>query len=104
MSVKTFTLDQIRRMRDRTDVERLRRMKDEDIDFSDIPKLSEKFIRGMVWVGPKVPVSLRVDPDVMAWFKRHGRGYQTRINAVLRAYVSAQKAAHKPKKSARRAA
>ncbi len=104
MKLKRFTKKEISKMRGRTDWERLRSMKDEDIDFSDIPKLSEEFIRGMVWVGPKVPVSLRVDPDVMAWFKRHGRGYQTRINAVLRAYVSAQKAAHKPKKSARRAA
>lgn len=56
----------------------------------------------MVWAGPKVPVSPRVDSEVMDWFKRHGKGYQTRIDAVLRAYVNARKAAHK--KPARRAA
>jgi uncharacterized protein (DUF4415 family) len=36
---------------------------------------------------PKKAVSIRLDEDVLAWFKRRGRGYQTRINAVLRAYV-----------------
>ena len=35
-------------------------------------------------------VTLRLDPDVLAWFQKRGRGYQTRINAVLRAFVEAQ--------------
>jgi len=39
---------------------------------------------------PKKPVLLRLDPDVLAWFKRGGRGYQTRINAVLRSFVESQ--------------
>lgn len=39
----------------------------------------------------KKPISLRVDPDVLEFFKEGGSGYQTRINAVLRAYVEAQK-------------
>jgi uncharacterized protein (DUF4415 family) len=38
----------------------------------------------------KEMVTLRLDPDVLAWFRRSGRGYQTRINAVLRAFVEAQ--------------
>lgn len=38
----------------------------------------------------KTPVSLRLDPDVLTFFKAQGRGYQTRINAVLRAYMEAQ--------------
>ncbi len=37
----------------------------------------------------KAMVTLRIDPDVLAWFKQGGRGYQTRINAVLRAFVEA---------------
>jgi uncharacterized protein (DUF4415 family) len=41
--------------------------------------------------GPKRGVYLRLDPDVLDWFKAHGRGYQTRINAVLRAFVQARK-------------
>jgi uncharacterized protein (DUF4415 family) len=39
---------------------------------------------------PKKAVSIRLDRDVTEWFQRQGRGYQTRINAVLRAYVRAQ--------------
>lgn len=39
---------------------------------------------------PKRAVSIRLDRDVTEWFQRQGRGYQTRINAVLRAYVRAQ--------------
>ena len=39
---------------------------------------------------PKSPVSMRLDDDVLKWFRAHGRGYQTRINAVLRAYVESQ--------------
>lgn len=42
-----------------------------------------------VWVPPvmKDMISLRVDEDVLRWFKRQGKGYQTRMNAVLRAYM-----------------
>ncbi len=40
---------------------------------------------------PKVPLSLRLDRDVLDWFKAQGRGYQTRINTVLRAYMSARR-------------
>jgi hypothetical protein len=43
--------------------------------------------------GPKRGVYLRLDPDVLDWFKGHGRGYQTRINAVLRAFVRARREA-----------
>jgi uncharacterized protein (DUF4415 family) len=38
---------------------------------------------------PKQAISLRLDQDIMEWFRRRGKGYQTRINAVLRAYVQA---------------
>ncbi|MFM9864566.1 MAG: BrnA antitoxin family protein [Micropepsaceae bacterium] len=48
---------------------------------------------------PKQLTSFRVDPDVLDWFKRDGKGYQTRINAVLRSYVDAQR---KSPKAARR--
>ena len=42
----------------------------------------------------KVPISLRVDAEVLNWFKGGGKGYLTRMNAVLRAYVEAHKAPH----------
>ena len=44
----------------------------------------------LVMPEPKVPVSLRLDRDVLDWFKAQGRGYQSRINAVLRAFMDAQ--------------
>jgi uncharacterized protein (DUF4415 family) len=40
---------------------------------------------------PKKAVSVRLDQDILEWFRQHGKGYQTRINAVLRAYVDSQK-------------
>jgi uncharacterized protein (DUF4415 family) len=38
----------------------------------------------------KVPISIRLDPDVLAWFRSLGKGYQTHINAVLRTYMQAK--------------
>jgi uncharacterized protein (DUF4415 family) len=40
---------------------------------------------------PKEAISLRVDQDILAWFRNQGRGYQSRMNAVLRAYVESQR-------------
>jgi uncharacterized protein (DUF4415 family) len=48
--------------------------------------------RGLQPLAPKVPVTLRIDPDVLEWFKHEGDGYQTRMNAVLRAYRDAASA------------
>ena len=77
-----------------TDWERLRRMKDEDNDVSDIPPLDEAFFKNAVLRLPenKRAVSLRLDADVLDWFRRQGQGYQTKINAILRLYMQAQKA------------
>jgi len=66
-------------------------MSDSEIDFSEIPKLTASFFRNAKLRMPatKQPVSLRLDRDVLAWFKSQGKGYQTRINAVLRMYMEA---------------
>ena len=66
-------------------------MKDEDIDYSDIPELdAEFFATARVVVPPgKKQVTVRLDRDVLTWMKAQGRGYQTRINAILRAYYEA---------------
>ncbi len=77
----------------RTDMKRLAKMKDADIDFSDIPEIPpEKFAKAIVRKGLKsVPkksqVTLRIDADVLQWFKKSGKGYQTRINSLLRTYM-----------------
>jgi len=72
-------------------------MKEEDIDLSDSPEVPpEMFARALVRRGlkpvpPKSRLTLRLDADVLAWFKAQGRGYQTRINAVLKAYKEAHR-------------
>jgi uncharacterized protein (DUF4415 family) len=71
---------------------RLDALRDEDIDYSDIPPQG-----GVQWTRPgaltpmanKQQVTLRLDAEVLAFFKNTGRRYQTRINAVLKAYVQA---------------
>ena len=80
----------------RTNFRRLRKMKDQDIVLTpEHPEASVRHIvRGIVRSGlkvvpPKASVSLRIDADVLDWFKAQGAGYQTRINAVLRAYREA---------------
>jgi len=74
-----------------SDLQRLRNLKDEEIDYSDIPELDEAFFENAVIVlpQPKASVSIRLDQDVLNWFKGQGKGYQTRINALLRAYMEA---------------
>jgi uncharacterized protein (DUF4415 family) len=74
----------------KTDWERLAKMKDKEIDFSDIPELDEAFFKNAVVSMPaKKPVTLRLDDDVLEWFKGQGQGYQTRINQLLRKYMEA---------------
>jgi len=68
-------------------------MKDEDIDFSDAPETTpEMFGRAIARKGlkpteRKSQITLRIDSDVLGWFRHQGRGYQTRINSLLRAYM-----------------
>lgn len=78
--------------RSRTDFDRLDAMQDQDIDLSDVPELTpQMFAKAIVRRGlqprTKTQLTLRLDSDVLEWFKAQGRGYQTRINALLRAYV-----------------
>ena len=82
----------------RTDWKRLDKRKDSDVrraikaDPDAAPELDNAWFRRakLVVPQPKQAVSIRLDRDVTEWFKRQGRGYQTRINAVLRTYVEAQ--------------
>lgn len=69
---------------------------DEEIDTSDIPEISEEnwalARRGAFYRPLKRPVTIRLDADVIGWFKDHaeGSGYQTAINRVLRQHVAEQ--------------
>jgi uncharacterized protein (DUF4415 family) len=79
------------KMQSRTDWARIDAMRDEDIDFSDIPEQGHEFFaNAILWPGPKQQITLRLDPDVLKFFRKQGRGYQTAINAVLRKYMEAQ--------------
>jgi uncharacterized protein (DUF4415 family) len=84
MSGKTIS-----KSRARAVVDRLRKRSDETIDYADIPPLGDDFFRTAAWLMPtgKSEVSLRLDSDVLDFFRLGGKGYQTRINAVLRAYM-----------------
>ena len=66
-----------------TNFARLDKMKDEDIDYSDAPAITpEMFAKSIVRRGlkprTKTQVTLRVDTDVLDWYKKQGRGYQTK--------------------------
>ncbi len=79
-----------------TDWTRVDAMKDEDIQFDeDSPRTNpEDWATAVVHKGLPVPlkktqIALRLDNDVLTWFKDQGPGYQTRINTILRAYKEA---------------
>jgi uncharacterized protein (DUF4415 family) len=84
---------------------RLDAMTDEDIDYSDIPETPDDF-----WTQHPLPprqtkrqITLRLDPDVVNFFRKGGRGYQSRINAVLRTYMQAVEGTRKRKEKGVRA-
>jgi uncharacterized protein (DUF4415 family) len=93
-----------------TDWARIDAMRDEDIDLSDSPELTpEMFAKAVVRRGvqhrpKKVQLTLRLEEDVLAWFRARGRGYQTQINDLLRAYMEAheQESSSQPKANRRR--
>jgi uncharacterized protein (DUF4415 family) len=62
-------------------------MKDAQIDYSDIPPLDKSFFTKAteVWPPTKQQLTIRLDADVLNWLRANGRGYQTRINRILRA-------------------
>jgi len=84
-------------IKDKTDWKRVRDTTDADIKRAAATD-PDTFVPDASWFGkarldmpkPKEMVTLRLDPVIMKWFRHDGRGYQTRINAVLRAFVEAQ--------------
>jgi uncharacterized protein (DUF4415 family) len=67
-------------------------MKDSDIDYSDIPPLGDEFFKKatVAWPPAKQQLTIRLDADVLNWLKANGRGYQTRINHILRAAMESK--------------
>ena len=80
--------------RGRANLARLRKTTERTIRGTSPPELADlppDFFESasVVHPTPKQPISLRVDEDVLSWFKAQGPRYQSRINAVLRAYMAA---------------
>ncbi len=95
--ITRVTLEEARRMKDETDYARLDAMTDEDIakavaEDPDAAPLDIDWTKARLVLPPgKENVTLRVDRDVLAWFRASGKGFHTRMNAVLRAYMEAHK-------------
>ncbi len=77
----------------KSNLKRIDALRDEDIDYSDIPALDEDFFENARMVVPpgKKQLTIRLDADVLAWLKAQGKGYQSRINAILRMYYEAHR-------------
>ena len=75
----------------RTNWSNVKAQTDSDIDTSEIPELDVDFFKSADLRMPsnKASITVRLDSDVLDWFRNQGRGYQTRINAVLRTYMEA---------------
>jgi len=80
----------------KSDLARIDRMREGDIDYSDIPPLDKTFLKKatVAWPPVKRQLTIRLDADVLDWLKGHGRGYQTRINRILRVVMESQPPAH----------
>jgi uncharacterized protein (DUF4415 family) len=76
----------------KSDLARVDRIQDADIDYSDIPPLGNEFFTKATeaWPPAKQQLTIRLDADVLKWLKTPGRGYQTRINRILRAAMENQ--------------
>ena len=74
--------------RQKADLAALAARPDSEIDFSDIPLLTENLwrnaVRGKYYKPTKTSTTVRIDSDVLAWLRAQGKGYQSRINAILR--------------------
>lgn len=100
-NIKTYSLAEIRRklanQEDRTEWVRLQEITDAEIEASTEGDPDWDAFRDMdwskaVWFVPvaKAAISIRLDEDIIAYFKKDGRGYQSRINSVLRHFMISQ--------------
>lgn len=89
-NVVRHTREQLKNLDDKSDYVKVDNLSDEDIDYSDAPEMDDAF-----WANAKVydpgnkqAISLRIDPDVLAWFKQQDGRYQRLMNQVLRQYMN----------------
>lgn len=81
----------------KTDLTKLHRKTDDDINYDDSPATTKNFWKDAKVFMPqhKVHISLRLDEAIVNYFKEEGSGYQSRINAVLKAYIHTHPHNHK---------
>ena len=74
-----------------TDWNKIDRLSDDEIDTSDISSLDTEFFKNADLHMPtrKKSITVRLDSDVLDWYRNQGKGYQTKINAILRSYMEA---------------
>jgi uncharacterized protein (DUF4415 family) len=91
--IMSYQSSDFKNLKDNTDYERLDNMKDEDIDYSDIPETNEALWASakVVDYGNKKLISLRIDRDTLAWFKNQSGRYQRLMNDVLKRYMQVHK-------------
>jgi uncharacterized protein (DUF4415 family) len=86
----------------RMELEKLRQMKDKDIDLTEMPELGDKFFKNAVqrnlYRPVKMSTTVRIDGEIIAWLKSYGKGYQTKINAILRDAMIRDRLNKEPKK------
>lgn len=77
----------------KSDLARVDRLADADIDYSDSPALGEDFLTKatLPWPPAKQQVTVRIDADVLAWLRSTGKGYQSRLNHILRIAMESQR-------------
>jgi uncharacterized protein (DUF4415 family) len=92
-TITRMSIEEIRRLKGETDWERLKREDEGGVEPEpDADEFEVDWSKArLVIPEPKTPVTIRLDPDVLAFFRAGGRGYQTRINAVLRAFMEAHR-------------
>ena len=78
----------------RKQLEAIDNLPDDQIDFSDIPEMTEH--KGPVYIGlmyrpGKTSVTIRLDSDMVEWFKAQGKGWQTKMNWALRLYFASHR-------------
>jgi len=89
MGMVSYTLETLPKASQK-DIDRVASIKDEEIDCSDIPDLSTLSLRprpladNSMYRPVKVALTCRLDADIVAWLKQDGKGYQTRLNSILR--------------------
>jgi uncharacterized protein (DUF4415 family) len=96
-SITRVSSDQLAEMTDKTDWKRVAALTEAEIGAAAAEDPDAPLTAAADWAGARAvwpeatePVTLRLDRDVVLWFRRHGRDYRSRINAVLRAFIEAQ--------------